>query len=134
MQAVFCCVVTTLLLQLCRRLGAKQISNEELNTLEVDVAVAVALMEKVFPPSFFVIQTHLVSHLAAEIRMHGPFSPRTMYPWERYMGKLKRHVRNRAQAEASMAEGHMLREMVFYYNSRVATTRIWEGILGMPQG
>ena len=87
----------------------------------MDVAVAMTLMEKAFPPSFFVIQTHLVSHLAAEIQMHGPWSARTMYPWERFMGRLKQHVRNRAQAEASMAEGHLLREQVFHYNCQVAT-------------
>lgn len=92
----------------------------ELANLELDTAEAVCLMEKAFPPSFFVIQTHLLSHLPAEIQLHGPFSPRTMYPWERFMGRLKQHVRNRAQAEASMAEGHKLREQVFYYNCMVA--------------
>jgi hypothetical protein len=76
----------------------------------VDVAVAISLIEKAFPPLFFVIQTHLVSHLAAEIRMHGPWSARIMYHWERFIGRLEQHVRNRAQAEASMAEGHLLRE------------------------
>ncbi|CAM6086236.1 unnamed protein product [Calypogeia fissa] len=103
-----------------KRMGAKMIPTDELDALELDTTVAVSLLEKAFPPSIFVIQTHLVSHMPAEIRMHGPFSPRTMYPWERYMGRLKQHARNRASAEASIAEGHKLRERVFYYNCRVA--------------
>ena len=98
--------------QLHRQLGAKKISLQELDILEVDVAMAISLMEKSFPPSFFVIQTHLVSHLAAEIQMHGPWSARTLYPWEQFMGRLKQHVKNRAQAEARMAEGHLLRKQV----------------------
>jgi hypothetical protein len=107
----------------------------ELSTLQVDVSVALTLMEKAFPPSFFVIQTHLVMHLPREIEMHGPFSPRSMYPWERYMGKLKLHVRNRAQAEASMAEGHKMREMVFYYNCSVASQHdggVWYVVIDRP--
>jgi hypothetical protein len=36
------------------------------------------------------------------------------------MGKLKGLVKNKAQAEASMAEAQLLREQVFYYNLQIA--------------
>jgi hypothetical protein len=65
---------------LCRRLGEKRITKEELPRIELDLAIAMSLMEKAFSPSFFVIQTHLVSHLSEEIRIHGLFAPCSMYP------------------------------------------------------
>ena len=37
-----------------------------------------------------------------------------MYPIERYLGKLKSYVRNRAQPEGSIAEGYLAEEVLTY--------------------
>jgi len=63
-----------------------------------------------FPHSFFTVMIHLVVHLAGDAKLGGPVQYRWMYPIERYLGKLKSYVRNKAQAEGSIAEGYMAKE------------------------
>ncbi|CAN1325054.1 hypothetical protein LINPERPRIM_LOCUS33363, partial [Linum perenne] len=62
-------------------------------------------MEMIFPPAFFTVMVHLVLHLVDEVRRGGPVQYRWMYPIERYLGKLKTFVGNRAHPEGSIAEG-----------------------------
>lgn len=45
--------------------------------------VAMCILEKFFPPSFFVISIHLMVHLADEALACGPVRFRWMYPFER---------------------------------------------------
>ena len=45
--------------------------------------VAMCVLEKFFPPSFFVISVHLMVHLADEALACGPVRFRWMYPFER---------------------------------------------------
>ena len=52
--------------------------------------------ELVFPPSFFNIMTHVLVHLVDEIVILGPIFLHNMYPFERFMGVLKKYVHNRA--------------------------------------
>jgi len=60
-------------------------------------------MEMLFPPSFFTIMVHLVVHLVEDAKLGGPVQYRWMYPIEKYLGKLKSYVRNKAQAKGSIA-------------------------------
>ena len=46
-------------------------------------------------------------HLPEEAVQGGPVYMRWMYPFERYMKKLKNYVRNKARPEASIAEGYV---------------------------
>ncbi|CAN1170392.1 hypothetical protein LINPERHAP2_LOCUS28978, partial [Linum perenne] len=62
-------------------------------------------MEMIFPPAFFTVMVHLVLYLVDEVRRGGPVQFRWMYPIERYLGKLKTFVGNRAHPEGSIAEG-----------------------------
>ncbi|EAO74641.1 Putative TNP-like transposable element, partial [Streptococcus agalactiae COH1] len=62
--------------------------------------------ESIFPPSFFNIMTHLLCHLVKEIGILGPVYLNNMFPFERYMGVLKKYVHNRACPEASIAKGY----------------------------
>src|SRR5450759_4145701 len=71
-------------------------------------------LEKVFPPSFFDLQVHLVSHLVAEVEWRGPVHAQWMYWVERYMKVLKGYVRQHAKAEGSMVAGHLHYEALFY--------------------
>jgi hypothetical protein len=49
-------------------------------------------LEQIFPPAFFDIMIHLVMHLPDEAILGGPVYYRWMYPFERYMKKLKNYV------------------------------------------
>ena len=51
------------------------------------------------PPSFFNIMTHLLVDLVKEIDILGPVFLHNMFPFERFMGVLKKCVRNRARPE-----------------------------------
>jgi len=55
---------------------------------------------------------HLVSHIVEEIKVCDPVFLRYMYPFERYMGFLKGHVRNRYRLEASIVEGYVSEEVI----------------------
>nr|GEV35115.1 reverse transcriptase domain-containing protein [Tanacetum cinerariifolium] len=44
----------------------------------------------------------------------GPIRPRWMYPFERFMKKLKNYVRNKAKSEGSIAEGYVAEEALTF--------------------
>ena len=66
----------------------------------------------VFPPSFFNIMTHLQVHLVKEISIPGPVFLHNMFPFERFMGVLKKYVHNHAQPEGSIAKGYGTDEVI----------------------
>ncbi|GKG18114.1 hypothetical protein Tco_0372412, partial [Tanacetum coccineum] len=55
--------------------------------------------KKIFPPAFFDIMIHVAIHLPDEAILGGPLRYRWMFPFERYMKKLKNYVRNKAKPE-----------------------------------
>ncbi|GJV97642.1 DIE2/ALG10 family protein [Tanacetum coccineum] len=57
---------------------------------------------------------HLVIHLPLEALEGGPIRPRWMFPFERYMKKLKGYVRNKAKPEGSIAEGYVAEEALTF--------------------
>ncbi|PWA96408.1 hypothetical protein CTI12_AA040050 [Artemisia annua] len=57
---------------------------------------------------------HLVMHLPEEALQGGPVTFRWMYPFERYMKKLKNYVRNKAKPEGSIAEGYVADEALTF--------------------
>ena len=71
-------------------------------------------LEQIYPPAFFDIMIHLVMHLPEEALQGGPVSFRWMYPFERYMKKLKNYVRNKAKPEGSIAEGYVAEEALTF--------------------
>jgi len=62
----------------------------------------------VFPPSFFDIRTHLLVHLVKEINILGPVFVHNMFPFERFMGVLKKYAR----PKGSIAEGYATEEVI----------------------
>jgi hypothetical protein len=95
-----------------RRICTKDYNPTEYESLQVDVAESMALLEIEFPPSFFDIMTHLPYHLVQELDLCGPVSTRWMYPIERYMKTLKGYVQNMARPEALMAKGYVKEEYI----------------------
>ncbi|XP_021739803.1 uncharacterized protein LOC110706214 isoform X4 [Chenopodium quinoa] len=57
---------------------------------------------------------HLCVHIVGEAKIGGPVQSRWMYPIERFLGKLKDYVRNKARPEGSIAEGYILEECLFF--------------------
>ena len=114
-----------------RRLCTKVYNPADFQSLEVDVAESLALLEIEFPASFFDVMTHLPLHLPKELDLCGPVSAKWMYPVERYMKYLKNHVRNMARPEASMAEGYLKDECIGFiteYIQKFEATkrRVWD--------
>jgi hypothetical protein len=56
--------------------------------------------------------THLLAHLLEEIRILGPVFLHNMFPFERFMGVLKKYVRNRARPEGSISKGYGTEEVI----------------------
>lgn len=54
---------------------------------------------------------HLPIHLPYEARLGGPVQFRWMYPFERYMGHLKKKVKNKAKVEGSIVEQYINEEI-----------------------
>ena len=58
------------------------------------------------PSIFFNIMTHLLVHLVNEISILGPVFLHNMFPFERFMGVLKKYVKVRSKPEGSIAQGY----------------------------
>ncbi|GKB58469.1 proton-dependent oligopeptide transporter family protein [Tanacetum coccineum] len=71
-------------------------------------------LEIIYPPAFFDIMIHLVIHLPLEALKGGPIRHRWMFPFERFMKKLKGYVRNKAKPECSIAEGYVAEEALTF--------------------
>lgn len=103
------------IVKLCAFLNAisqKAINPMELATLQNDVVQCLVSFELVFPPSFFNIMTHLLVHLVKEINILGPVFLHNMFPFERFMGVLKKYVHQRARPEGSIAKGYGTEEVI----------------------
>ena len=103
------------IVKLCSFLNAisqKVINPLTLGTLQKDVIQCLVSFELVFPLSFFNIMTHLIVHLVEEIQVLGPVFLHNMFPFERFMGVLKKYVHNRARPEGSISKGYGTEEVI----------------------
>nr|GEU47840.1 hypothetical protein [Tanacetum cinerariifolium] len=65
------------------------IDPKKLDEWQRDIILTLCQLEMYFPPSFFDVMVHLVSHIVEEIKALGPIFLHYMYPFERYMGFFK---------------------------------------------
>jgi len=103
------------IVKLCAFLNAisqKVIDPENLIKLQNDVVQCLVGFELIFPPLFFNIMTHLLVHIVKEIDILGPVFLHNMFPFERFMGVLKKCVRNRACLEGSIASDYGTEEVI----------------------
>ncbi|XP_071707891.1 uncharacterized protein [Rutidosis leptorrhynchoides] len=92
---------------------SKVIDPDVLDEYQRDIILTLCELEMYFPPSFFDVMVHLVSHIVGEIKACGPvFFLRYMYPFERYMCILKGYVRNLNRPEGSIVEGYASEEVI----------------------
>ncbi|KAK0572174.1 hypothetical protein LWI29_027307 [Acer saccharum] len=57
---------------------------------------------------------HLAIHLPIEAKLAGPVAYHWMYPFERYLGTLKKYVRNKAKPEGSIAEAYVVNKALTF--------------------
>ncbi|KAL4573860.1 hypothetical protein LXL04_020680 [Taraxacum kok-saghyz] len=98
---------------------SKVINPEVLDSWQSDIILTLCQLEMYFPPSFFDVMVHLVSHIVHEIKCCGPIFERYMYPFERHMGIFKGYVRNRYRPEGSIVEGYVTEEVIEYCSDYV---------------
>jgi hypothetical protein len=56
--------------------------------------------------------THLLVHLVKEISILGPVFLHNMFPFERFMGVLKKYVNNHALPKGSIIKGYGIEEVI----------------------
>ncbi|KAL4592062.1 hypothetical protein LXL04_005042 [Taraxacum kok-saghyz] len=108
---------------------SKVINPEVLDSWHRDVIITLSQLEMYFPPSFFDVMVHLVSHIVREIKACSPVFQRYMYPFERHLGSLKGYVRNRHRLEGSIVRGYASEEVTDF------CTNYLKGVttIGIPQ-
>nr|GEX47181.1 hypothetical protein [Tanacetum cinerariifolium] len=105
------------LIELC--LFFKQVFSQSLMVFDMLKAQSKVIdilcnLELIYPPAFFDIMIHLVIHLHLEAIFDEPICPWWIYPFKRYMKKLKNYVRNKAKPEGSIAEGYVAEEALTF--------------------
>ncbi|XP_071708293.1 uncharacterized protein [Rutidosis leptorrhynchoides] len=111
------------------RIHSKVIDPEELDEYQQDIILTLCELEMYFPPSFFDVMVHLISHIVGEIKACGPVFLRYMYPFERYTSILKGYVRNHNRPEGSIVEGYAYEEVIEFCTDYMNGYRS----IGIPQ-
>jgi hypothetical protein len=96
-----------------------------------ETAVTMCMLERVFPPAFFDVMTHLPIHLVQQLDICGPVHTWWMYPMERYLKTLKGYVRLQSNPEGSMAQGYIMDEAVGFCTEYMqhcceSERRVWD--------
>ncbi|GKA45294.1 hypothetical protein Tco_0738090 [Tanacetum coccineum] len=111
--------------ELGANLTCTMLKEEDMIRLHEDIPVILCKLERIFPPGFFDFMEHLPMHLPYEARVGGPVQYRWMYPFERFLGKLKRKVTNKAKVESSIANAYLIEETsmfcLHYFEPHVRT-------------
>ncbi|KAM3249472.1 hypothetical protein P3L10_011242 [Capsicum annuum] len=83
---------------------------DDMVRLERDISQILCKLERIFTPGFFDSMEHLPVHLPYEARVAGPVQYRWMYPFERYLGNLKKMIGNKASVEGYICEAYLMME------------------------
>ncbi|XP_060961844.1 uncharacterized protein LOC133032042 [Cannabis sativa] len=97
-----------------KQICSRTINFKDMEVAQQDLILILCKMESIFPPAFFDIMIHLVLHLPEEAILGGPVFMKWMYPFERYMKKLKNYVGNKARHEGSIAESYVIDEALTF--------------------
>ncbi|XP_050222348.1 uncharacterized protein LOC126672441 [Mercurialis annua] len=93
-----------------KELTAALLKGEDLERMEEEIPKILCKLERIFPPSFLDSMEHLPIHMPYEAKMAGPVQYRWMYPFERYLRKLKKKVTNKGRVEGSISSGYLMEE------------------------
>ena len=86
----------------------------DLEKAQHDIVLILCKLETIFPLTFFDIMVHLVMHLPEEAIRGGLVRLRWMYPFECFLGSLKKYVKNYARPEGSIVEAYIVNEALTF--------------------
>ncbi|GJZ63303.1 hypothetical protein Tco_0619724 [Tanacetum coccineum] len=102
-----------IIIELCslfKEICSATLMEDDMLKAQIKVVDILCNLELIYPPALFDIMIHLVIHLPLEALEGGPIHPRWIFPFERYMKKLKGYVRNKAKPEGSIVESYVAEE------------------------
>ncbi|PKU70029.1 hypothetical protein MA16_Dca014475 [Dendrobium catenatum] len=94
-----------------KNLCSSKLNVENLILMEQQISFILCQLDKIFPSGFFDYIEHLQVHLPYEAMVGGPVQYRWMYPFERYLNKLKKIVKNKACPNGSICEAYLTYEI-----------------------
>ncbi|GJZ44331.1 hypothetical protein Tco_0591586 [Tanacetum coccineum] len=97
-----------------KQICSTTLMEDDMLKAQIKVVDIMCDLEIIYPPALFDIMIHLVIHLPLEALEGGPIRPRWMFPFERYMKKLKGYVQNKAKPEGSITEGYVAEEALTF--------------------
>ncbi|KAL5540764.1 hypothetical protein UlMin_044087 [Ulmus minor] len=109
--------ISSTIIELCtffNQLRMRTVNVTDMVKAQDQLVIIMCKLERIFPPAFFDIMIHLVLHLPEEAILGGPVYMRWMYPFERYLKRLKDYVRNAAKPEGSISEGYVVDEALTF--------------------
>ena len=86
----------------------------DLEKAQHDIVLILCKLETIVPSTFFNIMVYLLMHLSEEAIRGGPVHLRWMYPFECFLGSLKKYVKNRARLEGSIVEAYIVNEALTF--------------------
>ena len=110
-----------------KNLTSREVSIDKMSKLRDNIPIVICNLERIFQPSFFDSMEHLPIHLAVEAQLAGPVQFQWMYPFTRYLRRLKNNVKNKARVEGSTSNAYLLEEVSTfgsYYFEDHASTKI----------
>ncbi|GKE27599.1 zinc finger, PHD-type containing protein [Tanacetum coccineum] len=105
------------IIELCslfKQIYSTNLMEDDMLKAQIKVVDIMCDLELIYPSALFDIMIHLVIYLPLEDLEGRPIRPRWMFPFERYMKKLKGYVRNKAKLEGSIAEGYVAEEALTF--------------------
>ncbi|GJV63144.1 hypothetical protein Tco_1473972 [Tanacetum coccineum] len=109
--------ISPAIIELClffKQICTRKLMQQDMEKAKEQLINIMCSLEQIYPPDFFDVMIHLVMHLPKEAILGGPVYMRWMYPFERYMKKLKNYVRNKAKPEGFIAEGYVAEEALTF--------------------
>ncbi|GKC61123.1 hypothetical protein Tco_1088721 [Tanacetum coccineum] len=86
--------ISPAIIELClffKQICARKLMQQDMEKAKEQLINIMCSLEQIYPPVFFDVMIHLVMHLPEEAILGGPVYMRWMYPFERYMKKLKNY-------------------------------------------
>nr|GEW84458.1 hypothetical protein [Tanacetum cinerariifolium] len=109
--------VAKLIIEFClffKQICAQTLMEDDMAKAESQLIDILCNLEQIYPPAFFDIMIHLVIHLLEEDLEGGPIPYWWMYPFERYMKKLRNYVQNKSKPKGSIAKGYVAEEALTF--------------------
>nr|GEY49588.1 hypothetical protein [Tanacetum cinerariifolium] len=109
--------IAKLIIELCslfKQICSATLIEDDMLKAHIKVVDIMCNLELIYPLALFDIMIHLVIHLPLEALEDGPICPRWMFPFKRYIKKIKGYARNKAKPEGSITKGYVAEEALTF--------------------